>query len=117
MKTLLVIHTAHRLDGGKMVEDISAELYDDEGMIRTIHILNIRIAGRTTICHSDTRILSRETGNYLPGCRRKDITYKEAASTLEEWKALPVVDVYSRSQGLLKSETRYLGVEYLKTLI
>lgn len=108
MKTILDIYTDHSLDGNKMVKTTRAQLFEDEGMIRTIHIVYIRVAGRTKTCHTDKRVLDRESGDYFPGYHLKDVTYKEAMVILKEWESLPAKDVYKQGRGLLKSETRYL---------
>ena len=108
--TILTITDSCRLDKNILEATTRAELYLDEGVTRTIEILEIVKRGkRFNHAYLDTRILDRDTGKYAPGDRRHDTDRKTVEKLLSEWRALPVMDSRRLFVSSTKIETRYLA--------
>ena len=108
--TILTITESRRLDKNTLETTVHAELYLDEGLTRTIEVLEIVKRGkRFNRAYLDTRIMDRDTGKYWPGDRRRDTDRKTAEKLLSEWQALPVQDSRRLFVSTTKIETRYLA--------
>ncbi len=90
-----------------MITELNYELYQDEGTIRTIDIINIQ----NKEYRFDRRKMDLETGNYIDGSfgNRYDVDEKTAMARLKEWQALPVKDSYSTHAGTSTVINKYIG--------